>query len=114
MRRAAAAPRLARSAVAGLPADELRLVLAILDAHLPAEATVWMFGSRAAGRARRHSDLDLAIDAGRPLTLDETALAEAFCDSDLPYRVDLLDWQCADQHFRETIAAERTLLRRAG
>jgi type I restriction enzyme S subunit len=103
------------SAAAGLPADELRQVLAILAAHLPAAATVWMFGSRAAGRAGRHSDLDLAIDAGRPLTLDEAAeLAEAFCDSDLPYRVDLLDWQCADRHFRETIAAERMLLRGSG
>ena len=52
-----------------------------------------MFGSRATGRARRYSDLDLAIDAGRRLTLDEIAgLAEAFSDSDLPYKVDLADW----------------------
>jgi hypothetical protein len=33
------------------------------------------------------SDLDLAIDAGRRLTLDEVAsLAEAFSESDLPYK----------------------------
>ena len=61
-----------------------QIVLDILAAHLPAETRVWVFGSRATGRARRYSDLDLAIDAGRPLSLDETALLrEAFTDSDL-------------------------------
>ncbi len=67
-----------------------------------------MFGSRATGRARRYSDLDLVIDAGRRLTLDETArLAEAFSESDLPYRVDVVDWQAADESFRRLIANDR-------
>ena len=71
----------------------------------------WVFGSRATGRARRYSDLDLAVDAGRPLTLDETArLSEAFRESDLPYRVDLADWQSIGDRFRQTIAADRTPL----
>ena len=70
-----------------------------------------MFGSRATGRARRYSDIDLAIDAGRPLTLHELAgLSEAFSDSDLPYRVDLVDWHNIDERWRETIAAERAPL----
>ena len=70
-----------------------------------------MFGSRATGRARRYSDLDLVIDAGRRLTLNEiAALAEAFSDSDLPYKVDLVDWQAADNHWQEMIAAERISL----
>ena len=73
-----------------------------------------MFGSRASGRARRYSDLDLAIDAGRRLTLDEIArLAEAFSDSDLPYKVDLVDWHDIDDRWRQTIAAERMPLTQA-
>jgi len=91
-----------------LPADHRRLVLNILRAHLPQHARTWVFGSRATGRARRHSDLDLAIDAGRRLTLDEIAeLAEAFSDSDLPYKVDLVDWHDIDDRWRQTIAAGR-------
>jgi predicted nucleotidyltransferase len=91
-----------------LTAAERRIVREVLAAHLPAGATVWVFGSRASGRARRHSDLDLAIDAGRRLSLDETAiLAEAFCESDLPFRVDLVDWQAIGDGFRRRIAAER-------
>jgi uncharacterized protein len=85
-----------------------RLVLAVLHAHLPAGTAAWVFGSRATGRARRYSDLDIAIDAGRRLSLDETAvLAEAFSESDLPYRVDIVDWQAIDDRFRRLIAAER-------
>jgi predicted nucleotidyltransferase len=67
-----------------LPADHRRLVLQILRSNLPPAVKVWVFGSRATGRARRYSDLDLAIDAGRPLTLDETArLAALTCLSPL-------------------------------
>jgi uncharacterized protein len=92
-----------------LEAEQRRLVLAILNAHLPPGATAWVFGSRATGRARRYSDLDLAIDAGRPLTLDQMAeLVEAFRDSDLPYRVDLIDWHSIDPCFRRLIAVART------
>jgi predicted nucleotidyltransferase len=70
-----------------------------------------VFGSRASGRARRYSDLDPAIDAGRRLTLDEVArLAEAFSDSDLPYKVDLVDWHDIDDRWRRIIMAERTAL----
>jgi predicted nucleotidyltransferase len=73
-----------------------------------------VFGSRATGRARRYSDLDLAIDAGRPLTLDEIAgLAEAFSDSDLPYKIDLADWHNIDDRWRQSITAERVALTEA-
>ena len=97
-----------------LPADHRRLVLNILRAHLPPSAKAWVFGSRATGRARRYSDLDLVIDAGRQLTLDEAArLSEAFSDSDLPYRVDLVDWQGIDDRWRRTIAPQRVALSEA-
>jgi len=88
------------------------IVLDILRAYLPEGATVWVFGSRAAGRARRYSDLDLAIDAGRRLTLDEIAvLREAFDECDLPYRVDVIDWQAIGDDLRRLIAAGRHPLR---
>jgi uncharacterized protein len=94
-----------------LQAKHRRLVLDVLRANLPARTKTWVFGSRATGRARRFSDLDLAIDAGRRLTLDEIAvLSEAFCDCDLPYKVDLVDWHEIDERWRHSIAAERLAL----
>ena len=97
-----------------LPADRRRLVLNILQANLPRSAKAWVFGSRAIGRARPYSDLDLAIDAGRRLTLDEIArLSEAFSDSDLPYKVDLVDWHDIDDRWRQRIVTERAALTEA-
>ena len=91
--------------------EHRRIALDILNAHLPPGAAVWVFGSRAAGRARRYSDLDLAIDAGRRLTLDDTAiLREAFSESDLPFRVDIVDWRAIGDDFRHRIAGDRVVL----
>ena len=98
-----------------LSPEHRRIVLDLLAEHLPQGAKTWVFGSRATGRARRYSDLDLAIDAGRRLTLDESAmLREAFEESDLPYRVDIVDWHAIDGRFRSLIEAERTPLNREG
>ncbi|HYZ42383.1 MAG TPA: nucleotidyltransferase domain-containing protein [Stellaceae bacterium] len=100
-----------RPALLDLRRDHRRLILKILRTQLPQNSKVWVFGSRATGRARRYSDLDLAIDAGRRLTLDEIAsLAEAFSDSDLPYKVDLIDWRDIDDRWRQTIMAARLVL----
>jgi nucleotidyltransferase substrate binding protein (TIGR01987 family) len=109
--RTTAARRMTKPLVVDLRADHRRTVLDILHENLPLNTQAWVFGSRATGRARRHSDLDLAIDAGRRLTLDEIArLSEAFSDSDLPYKVDLLDWHAVDDRWRQMIVAERVPL----
>jgi predicted nucleotidyltransferase len=100
-----------RSARVDVTPGHRRLVLEVLGANLPRHAEAWVFGSRATGRAQCYSDLDLAIDAGRRLTLDEMArLTEAFSDSDLPYRVDVVDWHGLDDRFRQLIAGERVPL----
>jgi len=97
-----------------LPADHRLLVLNIVRANLPQSTKAWVFGSRATGRARRYSDLDLALDAGRRMTLDEIArLTEAFSDSELPYRVDLVDWRDIDDRWRHIVLSERVALNEA-
>jgi predicted nucleotidyltransferase len=91
--------------------EHRRIVLDLLAEYLPQGSEVWVFGSRATGRARRYSDLDLAIDAGRRLTSDEAAtLREAFEESDLPYRVDVVDWHAIGDRFRRLVAPDRVAL----
>ena len=59
---------------------------------------------RAKRSTKRSSDLDLAIDAGRKLSLEElNALDSAFEESDLPYKVDLVDWTTTGEAFREIV-----------
>jgi predicted nucleotidyltransferase len=73
-----------------LTAGQLDLVRAILARHL-ARREVRAFGSRATGRARRTSDLDLVVmGAEPPPDLVLANLRADFEDSDLPFRVDLL------------------------
>ncbi|TSE27360.1 Nucleotidyltransferase domain protein [Tepidimonas sediminis] len=72
-----------------LTPEQLDTVRRILDAHIPGRA-VRVFGSRAAERAKPHSDLDLLIP-GPPLDDQvRAALVAAFEESDLPFRVDLV------------------------
>ena len=83
---------------------DLLLVQNILNAKLPAKVRVYVFGSRATGKARKSSDLDLAIDAGRALTRREHAgLADAFDESDLTCSVDLVDLNDTGEMFRAII-----------
>jgi uncharacterized protein len=84
--------------------EQLILVKTILSAQLPTNAAVWLFGSRATGKAKPYSDIDLAIDAGQPLSLDLLAnLSDSFENSALPYKVDVVDWQSIDDTFRKII-----------
>ena len=81
----------------------------ILRKVLPSSAKVWAFGSRARWTARDGSDLDLVIDAGRPLSSDELAkLRNAFEDSNLPFTVDMVDWMTISEEFRMAIKNDMT------
>ena len=90
--------------IAAAPED-LDIVRAILGEHLPPDAKVWVFGSRARGEnVRRGSDLDLAVETGSVLSIPTQALlADAFSESLLPYTVDVLDLQLASPSFRRCI-----------
>src|SRR3990167_7652595 len=71
---------------------ELVAVNKILKKHVP-EYPIWVFGSRAGGTPRASSDLDLAIITKKPLSLSCMAeMREDFSQSDLPFKVDLVDW----------------------
>jgi predicted nucleotidyltransferase len=68
------------------------MLQAILAHHLP-DREVWAFGSRTKGAAKLHSDLDLVVLGAAPLGIaTQAALTEALSESDLPWRVDVVDW----------------------
>ena len=85
-----------------LPRD-LEIVRAIVGRFVPGKE-VRAFGSRAAGNARRHSDLDLVVMTERPLDVVVLAgMNEAFSESSVPFTVDVLDWASLDENFRRLI-----------
>ncbi|NBH75597.1 nucleotidyltransferase family protein [Rodentibacter pneumotropicus] len=82
----------------------LAIVQDILRTHL-AGYEVRAFGSRVKGTARKFSDLDLVVMSEQPLSLLLFAeVEEAFSESGLPYKVDLLDWATISETFREIIS----------
>ena len=94
-----------------LAPQELRIVAAILRNHVP-EYAVWAFGSRVHGRSLKpFSDIDLAIMTETPIVLERLLdLRAAFSESDLPFRVDIVDWASTDQPFRSIIMAGHEIL----
>lgn len=89
---------------------EWEIVRDLLRRHVPGRE-VWAFGSRVKGTAKPYSDLDLAILGDQPLPLSARSdLAEAFTESDLPFKVDLVDWATTSARFRTVIEGERVVV----
>ncbi|MFZ3141654.1 nucleotidyltransferase family protein [Polaromonas sp.] len=85
-----------------LTPSQKALVCAIVDAHLERQR-VRVFGSRAQRTAKPFSDLDLLV-LGAPLD-DKLRgmLEEAFDESDLPFRVDIVEAAALSPEFRVRI-----------
>ena len=86
-------------------------LIAILQRFVP-KASIYVFGSRATGiRLKPFSDLDLAIDNHQPLQLhEELDIKEALDESNIPYRVDIIDLKTIDPGFLKIIEKDITLL----
>ena len=88
--------------------DHEALVRDILRARLPKGVRVWAFGSRAKWLAKPYSDLDLALEGDGILPGALVAdLAEDFRESDLPWKVDVLDLNAIAPSFRDLIDKDR-------
>ncbi|HBW22052.1 MAG: hypothetical protein A2X28_09530 [Elusimicrobia bacterium GWA2_56_46] len=90
--------------------EQLKIISAILAVHVPGvEARV--FGSRITGTPKDYSDLDLALVGAAKL---DTAvignLREAFEESDIPFRVDIIDWHSISKEFQKIILKKYEVL----
>lgn len=86
------------------------MVSDLLQKHVP-QYEVWAFGSRAKWTAKPHSDLDLCIVSDKPLSFSVLgALAEDFSDSDLPWKVDVVDWATTSESFRKIIERDKVVV----
>lgn len=82
------------------------IVSDILCRHLP-DTEVRAFGSRVTGRTKPYSDLDLLIMPRTPISLRHLGLLqEAFSESELPWKVDLVDGSTISDTFRLAIVPQ--------
>lgn len=88
-----------------LPEKYLEQVRKLLRTHVP-HAEVWAYGSRVSGGGHEASDLDLVLRNPANLREEEPELSNlkrAFIESDLPIRVDVMDWARIPESFHGEI-----------
>lgn len=64
---------------------------------------LYIFGSRAKNRAKKYSDIDLAIDSQELTPQIKTKLEFTFENSTLPYEVDIINLNDIDNKFKDLI-----------
>ena len=84
--------------------EHLAIVQAVLKKNVP-QRIVWAFGSRVKGTAKPYSDLDLSW-------AELAGLVDDFSHSDLPWKVDIVDWANTSEEFRQIISAGKIEIQR--
>ncbi len=97
-----------------LQPQHLATVRAILQTTVPS-VHAFAFGSRvydssAMGKVKKHSDVDIALEPAHPLSWRLLAdVREAFEESDLPMRVDVIDWSVCTDDFKHHVVNKYSL-----
>jgi len=83
----------------GVSKHELSIIIDIIAKYAP-DCDVLVFGSRFNSTSKKYSDLDLAFVGDGKLGMNRRLqLENAFAESDLPYRVDVLDYNSVSPEF---------------
>lgn len=91
--------------------QDLSTVLDILEKYV-SSYEVWAFGSRVIDKAKKFSDLDLVVMTHEPLDFKKLGeLQEAFSESHLPIKVDILDWSRIDLNFQKLIKNQYVIIK---
>ena len=64
---------------------------------------LYIFGSRVKNRAKKYSDIDLAIDSQELTPQTKSKLEATFDNSTLPYEVDIINLNDIDNKFKDLI-----------
>ncbi|MFH1840702.1 MAG: nucleotidyltransferase domain-containing protein [Candidatus Shapirobacteria bacterium] len=83
-----------------------KTVFSFLD---PAQTRVFIFGSRAIGKNKKFSDIDIGLTSSQIIPWWKvSAIEEAFEESNLPQTVDVVDFNLVSEKFKQV--AEKDLV----
>lgn len=82
----------------------------IIFKHLsPKKYKIFVYGSRATGRARKWSDYDIGVIGNRPIsTMTKVVIEDELEDSGVPVNVEVVDFHDVSQDFKR-IALLKTI-----
>src|SRR5579863_6404725 len=93
--------------VSNVPKQDL--IIKMLAALFPT-AKIYLFGSRARGTHSELSDIDIAIDMGRKLEIDEWAMADGvLAGLNIPQKIDVVDMWRASESMKQQIMRDGIL-----
>ena len=71
---------------------------------------LYMFGSRAKGTAHNASDIDVAVKGENITPVQLSEIRDALHESDIPYKVELINFKSANKAFKQSIDNEGILI----
>ena len=84
-------------------------IISLISAIIP-NAKIYLFGSRARGTNSEWSDIDLAIDLGAEAArLDIGELNDIMVASNLPYKVDIVDFYKVTPEMQQSILKDKII-----
>ncbi len=90
--------------------DEIKnKIIRVIHALIP-KADIYLFGSRATGKHHDRSDIDIALDADKPLDrLDVGEIRDMLNASNIPYSFDIVDLHNIGEDLKKDIYAQGIL-----
>lgn len=90
--------------------NHLNITKSILKKNIPSTTLIWVFGSRVSPNYKPFSDLDIALQYtdNKSISLKTLASIKAdFIESDLPWKVDVIDYNSISGIFRQNVDASK-------
>ena len=90
--------------------DQLEIVKSILKNNV-SDVEARVYGSRVTGNIKPYSDLDLVLVGENKISREVMMhIKDAFQESELPFRVDIQDWNKLTEQFRKIISEKYVVL----
>lgn len=84
-------------------------IVGIISVLIP-DAHIYLFGSRARGTNAEHADIDIALDAGKPLRRrDVDEVKSMLNESNIMYLIDVVDLYQVNDLMRQEILREKII-----
>lgn len=97
-----------------IDSNHLETVKRILDFHFSG-LEVLAYGSRVSGvNLTPDADLDIVVVSEKPISLEDMISVEkAFAETELPFRVDIVDWAKLPESLQKAIKKEHAVIQEA-
>jgi len=84
-------------------------IIAVISALMP-DVKIYLFGSRARGTNSPRADIDIALDGGKRLPIEDVdEIKSMFKESNIMYQIDVVDFYQVSELMRNEISKERVM-----